>query len=280
MQQASKPAPCQPARQRAASSSRAPRSSSTLTATARARAALLGRRGLRVAPARDAAGAATPRSRPRSPCAWRAPSPPGRRRARSRWPAARRRSRPPSPAPRPRRCPTPASRITGTRRGLDDQAQVVGVVDAHAAADRRAQRHHRRAARVLEPARQDRVVVGVGQDDEAVGRPASRPPRAARPGSGSSVRSSPITSSLTQSVPSASRARRAVVTASRAVKQPAVLGSTSSPRLLEHLEDRAARASGPRGASPPWPAPRPTRARRRPSSRGCGSRPCRGSAAT
>ena len=52
---------------------------------------------------------------------------------------------------------------------LDDQAQVVRVVDPHAAADRRAERHHRRAAGVLEPARQDRVVVGVGEHDEAVG---------------------------------------------------------------------------------------------------------------
>ena len=126
-------------------------------------------------------------------------------------------------------------------RALDDQAQVVGVVDAHAAADRRAERHHRRAAGVLEPARQDRVVVRVGQHHEAVARPASRRPRAARPGSGSSVRSSPITSSLTQSVPSASRASRAVVTASRAVKQPAVFGSTSSPASpsTSRIEPRA-----------------------------------------
>ena len=62
----------------------------------------------------------------------------------------------------------PASRITGTPRALDDQAQVVGVADPHAGADRRAERHHRGAADVLEPAGQDRVVVGVGEHDEAV----------------------------------------------------------------------------------------------------------------
>src|SRR5262245_40023792 len=38
-----------------------------------------------------------------------------------------------------------------------------------------------------------------------------------------------MTSSLTQSVPNASRASFAVTTASRAVKQPAVLGSSSTP---------------------------------------------------
>ena len=64
--------------------------------------------------------------------------------------------------------PTPASRITGTPRPLEDEAQVVGVADAHAAADRRAERHHRRAAGVLQAPREDRVVVRVGQHGEAL----------------------------------------------------------------------------------------------------------------
>ena len=51
---------------------------------------------------------------------------------------------------------------------LADQPQVVGVADAHARADRRAERHDRRAADVLEAAGEHRVVVRVGQDDEAV----------------------------------------------------------------------------------------------------------------
>ena len=53
-------------------------------------------------------------------------------------------------------------------RPLDDQRDVVRVADPHARADRRAERHHRRAADVLEAAGEDRVVVRVGQDGEAV----------------------------------------------------------------------------------------------------------------
>ena len=64
--------------------------------------------------------------------------------------------------------PTPASRITGTPRALADQAQVVRVQQAHAGADRRAERHHRGAADVLQPAGEDRVVVRVGEDGEAL----------------------------------------------------------------------------------------------------------------
>src|SRR5438874_1614480 len=60
--------------------------------------------------------------------------------------------------------------------------------------------------------------------------------------SGSSVSSSPITSSLIHSGSSASRARRAVRTASRAVWQPAVLGSTCTPR------SRSTSKSEPRAA--------------------------------
>ena len=53
-------------------------------------------------------------------------------------------------------------------RVLADQAQVVGVQQALAGADRGAERHHRGAADVLQPAREDRVVVRVGQHGEAV----------------------------------------------------------------------------------------------------------------
>ena len=63
----------------------------------------------------------------------------------------------------------PASRIDRDARALDDQAQVVRVADAHAAADRRAERHDRRAAGRLEPLREHRVVARVGEDGEAVG---------------------------------------------------------------------------------------------------------------
>ena len=51
---------------------------------------------------------------------------------------------------------------------LDDHLDVVRVGDAQPGADRRAQRHHRRAADVLEPTGQHRVVVGVRQNDEPV----------------------------------------------------------------------------------------------------------------
>ena len=56
----------------------------------------------------------------------------------------------------------------GDLRALADQAQVVGVQQALAGADRRAERHHRGAADVLEAAGEDRVVVGVGEDGEAL----------------------------------------------------------------------------------------------------------------
>ena len=46
--------------------------------------------------------------------------------------------------------------------------EVVRVADAHAAADRRAERHHRGAADVLQPPGQHRVVGRVGQHGEAV----------------------------------------------------------------------------------------------------------------
>ena len=47
-----------------------------------------------------------------------------------------------------------------------DDPEVVRVLDAEAGADRRAQRHHRGGARVLELAAHDGIVVGVRQDDE------------------------------------------------------------------------------------------------------------------
>ncbi len=63
----------------------------------------------------------------------------------------------------------PASRIDRDRGALGDDREVVGVADAGAGADRRAERHHRGAAGLLEAAGEDRVVVGVGEDGEAVG---------------------------------------------------------------------------------------------------------------
>jgi hypothetical protein len=53
-------------------------------------------------------------------------------------------------------------------RALEDESQVVGIGDAHATADRRAERHHRGAAGVLEPSGQHGVVAGVRQDGEPV----------------------------------------------------------------------------------------------------------------
>ena len=52
---------------------------------------------------------------------------------------------------------------------LGDDRDVVRVADAGAGADRRAERHHGGAADLLEAAGEDRVVVGVGEDGEAVG---------------------------------------------------------------------------------------------------------------
>ena len=64
--------------------------------------------------------------------------------------------------------PIPASSTTGTPGRLDDHLDVVRVADAQPGADRRAQRHHRRAAHLLQLAGQHRVVVGVGQHGEPV----------------------------------------------------------------------------------------------------------------
>ena len=126
------------------------------------------RGGLGVQPPRDAPGAAREPAGLDRARGSRGPSRPGPARARSRSRTARRRSRAPSPARRRCAVPTPASRITGTAGPLDDEREVVRVADAHARADRRAERHHRRAADVLQAAGEDRVVVGVGQHDEAV----------------------------------------------------------------------------------------------------------------
>ena len=62
-------------------------------------------------------------------------------------------------------------------RELADDADVVDVLDAEARSDRRAERHHRRRARVLELAAGDRIVVGVGQHDEAFASRARASPR-------------------------------------------------------------------------------------------------------
>ena len=55
------------------------------------------------------------------------------------------------------------------RRMLDDQLDVVRIADAEPRADRSAERHHRSAACISQLARHDRIVVGVGKYDEAVG---------------------------------------------------------------------------------------------------------------
>ena len=56
----------------------------------------------------------------------------------------------------------------GHPRSLDDDPDVVGIADARAGADRRAERHHRGAADRLEAAGEDRVVAAVREDREAV----------------------------------------------------------------------------------------------------------------
>ena len=164
-------------------------------------------------------------------------------------------------------------------RALDDQPQVVGVVDAHPAADRRAERHHRRAAGVLQPARQDRVVVRVGEHHEAVADQRLRGlEQLGRVGQQRAV--------------VADHLELDPVGAERLAREPRggdrLAGGEAAGGVGEHLEPRARRAprgssrarSGPRGASRPSPARRPTRAPPPPSSRGCGSRRCRGSAAS
>ena len=115
-------------------------------------------------------------------------------------------------------------------RGLDDQPQVVGVGDAHAAADRRAERHHRRAAGVLEPAREDRVVARVGQDGEAVGDELlGGVEQLRRVGQQRLVVADHLELDPARLERLAARAAR-WSTASRAVKQPAVFGSTKQPQ--------------------------------------------------
>ena len=64
--------------------------------------------------------------------------------------------------------PTPGVEDHRHPGALDDDRDVVRVADPHPAADRRAERHHRGAADVLEPAGQHRVVGGVREHDEAV----------------------------------------------------------------------------------------------------------------
>ena len=93
--------------------------------------------------------------------------------------------------------PTPASTMTGTRACSRMMRDVVRVLDAQAGSDRRSERHHRGRARLLEFPADHRIVVRVGQDDEAFAdQDAVASSRATL--SGKSVRSSPITSSFTQ----------------------------------------------------------------------------------
>jgi len=65
-----------------------------------------------------------------------------------------------------------AAEIAGNDRHLgllQDDAQVRRIADPHAGADRRGERHDRRAAEVRELLADHRIVIGVGQDDEALG---------------------------------------------------------------------------------------------------------------
>ena len=62
--------------------------------------------------------------------------------------------------------PTPGVDDHRHLRELADDPQVVRVLDAEAGADRRAERHHRRGAGLLELPADDQVVAGVGQHDE------------------------------------------------------------------------------------------------------------------
>ena len=89
--------------------------------------------------------------------------------------------------------PTPASTITGTLACSLMMRMLFGILDAEPGADRRAERHHRRGARVLELAAHHRIVVGVGQHDEAFLDQRRASPRAAPRcrGTASSRRRSP-----------------------------------------------------------------------------------------
>ena len=64
--------------------------------------------------------------------------------------------------------PTPASSRTGASRRSAISAMRVGVADAEARPDRRAERHDRDAADLLEALGRDQVVRGVGPDLEAL----------------------------------------------------------------------------------------------------------------
>ena len=65
--------------------------------------------------------------------------------------------------------PIPASSTTGTPARSTMIAMLYGLRIPGAGSDRRAERHHRGAPHVLQPAGEDRVVVRVGKDGEAVG---------------------------------------------------------------------------------------------------------------
>ena len=86
--------------------------------------------------------------------------------------SGRRRSRAPSPRAASEAVPTPASTITGTRLCSRMIRRLYGIADAEAGADRRRERHHRRAAELLEALAGDRIVGDVGQHHEALAAPA------------------------------------------------------------------------------------------------------------
>ena len=157
-----------------------------------------------------------------------------------------------------RRRADPRVEQDGDLEGLGDHGDGVGVADPEARADRRAERHDRRAARLRRAAGTRR------------GRPARRPRRrtprstsvaAARTvsiASGRSVRSSPITSSLTHVVSNASRASRASRDGlcggptARGVRQYAdrqLLRAASTPSRPSRVDaaQRDGRDLGPRG---------------------------------
>ena len=131
--------------------------------------ALVRRRGLARAGAAGSARRRAPGGRPRPRRGSRGPWPPGPGRAAIAL-AHSTASQPSSIASAASRRRADAGVEDHRHAGaLDDEREVVRVADAHARADRRAERHDRGAADVLQAAREDRVVGRVGQHDEAVG---------------------------------------------------------------------------------------------------------------
>ena len=214
------------------------------------RDALLGRRGLRVQAARDAPGAVGEPAGLDAERGSRAPSSTGSS-AREIALAHSTASQPSSIASAASEAvPTPASRITGHAGALADQAQVVGVQQAHA--------RSRSASRAASP-RRSRRPPGGGRGSGrrsctgSTMKPSSTSSSAASSSagaSGSSVRSSPITSSLTQSVSNASRASlRGQHRVARGEAAGGVRAAAATPARVEHVDDRAALRPGRCGAA-------------------------------